>query len=146
MHPALLKIVARASLGAAFILLVPACASARDDVPDEIAARTNPETLDEGEVRYYTRQFKAKCARCHGKDGTGAGAEAAQQEVPPANFTDAVTMKTRSDGQLYYQIREGGGDRCAMPAFGPGSDHAWNDEKIWHMVAFVRRFAQGAPD
>jgi hypothetical protein len=50
-------------------------------------------------------------------------------------------MKSRTDGQFYYQILMGGGERCAMPAFGPESSHAWKDPKIWHMVAYVRRFA-----
>ena len=36
----------------------------------------------------------------------------------------------------------GGGERCAMPAYGPESDHGWNEEKIWSMVRFVRRFAE----
>jgi len=121
--------------------LGPAAAPARDDVPEEIARRENPETLDERETRYYARQFKAKCARCHGRDGTGGGEESADQAVPPADFTDAVAMGRRSDGQLFYQILAGGGERCAMPAFGPGSSHGWSEEKIWHMVAFVRRFA-----
>jgi hypothetical protein len=55
-------------------------------------------------------------------------------------------MKGRTDGQLFYQILMGGGERCAMPAFGPESAHAWNDEKIWRMVAFVRLFAQPQAD
>jgi hypothetical protein len=67
-----------------------------------------------------------------------------EQAAPPANFTDAAYMKTRTDGQLFYQIFMGGGDRCAMPAFGPESDHAWTEEKIWHMVAFVRRFVESS--
>jgi len=118
--------------------------SARDDVPDEVKARKNPVTLEEGDVRYYERQFKGKCARCHGIDGTGSGADAAASGglVRPANFTDAKYMATRTDGQLFYQILMGGGERCAMPAFGPESDHAWTEDKIWHMVAFVRRFAK----
>jgi len=117
--------------------------SARDDVPDEVKAAKNPATLEESEVRYYERQFKGKCSRCHGIDGTGNGAEAAASEelVRPANFTDAKYMASRTDGELFYQILMGGGERCAMPAFGPESDHAWTEEKIWHMVAFVRRFA-----
>jgi mono/diheme cytochrome c family protein len=121
-------------------LLAPAV-SARDDVPADVAARSNPVELDEQEVSYYQRQFKGNCARCHGLDGTGRGSDAGSQPVPPANFTDAKYMNGRSDGQLFYQILMGGGDRCAMPAFGPGSDHSWSEEKIWHMVAFVRRFA-----
>ncbi|MBW2542017.1 MAG: c-type cytochrome [Deltaproteobacteria bacterium] len=120
--------------------------SARDDVPEEVKSRPNPVTLEESEIRYYERQFKGKCSRCHGIDGTGKGsdAEASDQIVKPANFTDAKYMASRTDGQLFYQILKGGGDRCAMPAFGPGSDHAWTEDKIWHMVAFVRRFAQAS--
>jgi mono/diheme cytochrome c family protein len=124
---------------------LPPTAAARDDVPADIAARKNPAgELSERDVRYFTRQFKGKCARCHGLDGTGGGEEAAKQAVPPADLTDADTMQGRTDGQLFYQILMGGGERCAMPAFGPRSSHGWTEEKIWRMVAFVRRFAQPA--
>ena len=118
--------------------------SARDDVPDEVKAMKNPVTLEESEIRYYQRQFKGKCSRCHGIDGTGTGAEAAAtgELIRPANFTDAKFLASRTDGEFFYQILMGGGERCAMPAFGPESDHAWTEDKIWHMVAFVRRFAK----
>ncbi|MBW2395678.1 MAG: cytochrome c [Deltaproteobacteria bacterium] len=130
----------------ALSLLAAACAPdlalARDDVPDEIRKQANPVELEESEVRYYTRQFKSKCSRCHGLDGTGKGETEPDGLVRPANLTDVAYMAARTDGQLFYQILMGGGDRCAMPAFGPESDHAWTEEKIWHMVAFVRRFAE----
>jgi mono/diheme cytochrome c family protein len=126
---------------AAAALLAPSTAPARQDVPEEIAALSNPVELEERELRYYERQFKGKCARCHGLDGTGTGAEASAQAVAPANFTDAEYMSTRSDGELFYQILMGGGGDSPMPGFGPDSDQAWSEDKIWHLVAFVRRFA-----
>ena len=132
----------RASGLALALLLVACAASARDDVPAEIAARENPAVLEADQVRFYKRHFKAKCARCHGLDGKGGGPEAAEQELPPRDLTDAAYMRTRSDGQLFYQILMGGGDRCAMPAFGPESDYAWTEDKIWHLVAYVRLFAK----
>jgi len=133
----------RAALLAAIALALPQGAVARDDVPDDVAALANPTgDLSDRDVRYFQRQFKAQCARCHGLDGSGGGEEAAAQAVPPANFTDAAFMASRTDGQLYYQILKGGGERCAMPAFGPESALGWSDDKIWRMVAFVRRFAQ----
>ena len=129
-----------------FCLAGLACGSvlARDDVPDDVKAMKNPVTLEESEVRYYQRQFKGKCSRCHGLDGTGTGAHAVVTEgfARPADFTDPKFMATRTDGQFFYQILMGGGERCAMPAFGPESDHAWKEDKIWHMVAFVRRFTE----
>ena len=129
-------------LGLALAIALAPVAGARDDVPEEIASRSNPVTLEPREERYFARQYRAKCARCHGADGAGGGEEAAEQPVPPADFSDAATMSTRSDGQLFYQILMGGGERCAMPAFGPESSHAWSEDKIWRMVAFVRLFAR----
>ena len=118
--------------------------SARDDVPAEVKAMKNPATLEESEIRYYQRQFKGKCSRCHGLDGRGTGVDVTPADglVRPANFTDGKFIASRTDGELFYQILMGGGERCAMPAFGPESDHAWTEDKIWHMVAFVRRFAK----
>jgi mono/diheme cytochrome c family protein len=127
-------------------LLAGASASARDDVPSDILNRVNPVELEETELRYYKRQWKGKCSRCHGLDGNGSGKNSAAQLVPPTDFTDASQMRTRTDGQLFYQILMGGGDRCAMPAFGPESDYAWTEEKIWHLVAYVRRFAKTPRD
>lgn len=142
MSPARVEaIAARLSLGFLLALSLPSVTAARDDVPDEIARLENPVTLAPARVAYFAKQFKAKCARCHGEAGDGGGSDAENQEVPPTDLTDAATMSSRTDGQLYYQILMGGGDRCAMPAFGPGSDHGWSEEKVWEMVAFVRRFA-----
>ena len=131
---------------AVWTLFAATVASARDDTPAEISNKSNPVELEETELRYYKRQWKGKCSRCHGMDGKGGGKNAAAQRVPPTNFTDAGHMQTRTDGQLFYQILMGGGDRCAMPAFGPESDYAWNEDKIWHLVAYVRRFATTSSD
>lgn len=138
------RIAACANLSLGLALAPAAAVSARDDVPEEIASQKNPEQLPEEDVRYFARQYRAKCARCHGADGSGGGEEAAEQAVPPADFTDADYMNSRSDGQLFYQIAMGGGEGCAMPAFGPDSSHAWDARKIWRMVAFIRRFPQDA--
>lgn len=129
-------------LVAAGCLVAPLDLEGREDVPPEIAERKNPVSIPEGKLRYYARQYKAKCARCHGIEGDGGGEEAKGQAVPPRDFTDATYMDGRTDGQLFYQILVGGGERCAMPAFGPGTDHNWDEEKIWYMVDYVRRFSK----
>jgi len=135
-----------ALLIAAIAALAYGCASkpatAADDVPVEYREKTNPVTLEEKRVRYYQRQFKGKCARCHGLDGTGRGKEATDQAIAPADFTDSEFMKSRTDGEFFYQILVGGEDKSAMPAFGPTSAAGWSEEKIWGMVAFVRRFSE----
>ena len=125
---------------------IPLAAAAREDVPEELLHKSNPVTsLSPKRVSYFEKQFRTKCTRCHGAAGDGGGEEAQKQDVPPADLTDAAYMSTRSDGQLFYQILLGGLPRCAMPAYGPESDHGWSEKKVWEMVAFVRRFAEPPP-
>ncbi len=117
----------------------------RDDVPPEYIEMKNPHPeLAEANVKYFKKQLKVKCGRCHGEDGTGGTPESEGQEFPPRDFTDTEYMQTRTDGQLFYQILMGGGERCAMPAYGPESDHAWNEDKIWQMVTYLRRLSDPA--
>ena len=138
-------------LTVSFVVLLalawPSVAGARDDTPEELLKKSNPVTsLSEKRVAYFAKQFKAKCARCHGVSGDGGGEEAAQQRVPPRDLTDAAYMGTRSDGELFWQILKGGGPGSPMPAFGPGSDQGWSEEKVWRMVAYVRRFSEKDSD
>jgi mono/diheme cytochrome c family protein len=121
--------------------------TAREDVPQEYIEMENlTPPLDEKDVSYLARKYKASCVRCHGVDGAGGDEKQQLKDFPPRNFTDAAFMKTRSDGQLFYQILKGGGERSAMPAMGPGSDAGWPEERIWKMVRYVRRFAETGPD
>ena len=44
-----------------------------DAVPEKYRALKNPVAeLSERKVKYWAKQYKAKCARCHGEDGSGA--------------------------------------------------------------------------
>lgn len=129
------------------LLIVPAAPhfavppETAEGVPEEYTSRVNPVVLSENQVRYFARQFKSKCSRCHGKKGDGKGKKA-KGKVPPADFTDSSFMNSRTDGQLFYQIEKGGQERSSMPAYGPGSAINWNENKIWGMVSFIRGFAQ----
>lgn len=125
------------------IFVWPWLALACDPVPADYQQLKNPISLPADKVAYYRKQFKTKCARCHGEKGDGGGEEAGDQKVKPANFTDAAFITTCTDGHLFYQIVNGGEEKSAMPAFGPESDYGWSEEKVWHMVAFIRRFAAG---
>ncbi len=121
--------------------------TAREDVPQEYIEMENPTPpLSEKDVSYLARKYKASCVRCHGVDGAGGDEKQQLKEYPPRDFTDTAFMKTRSDGQLFYQILMGGGERSAMPAMGPGSDAGWPEERIWKMVRYVRRFAETDPE
>lgn len=142
-----LRVGLLAPLAVAIPLALAVASAARDDTPPELLEAKNPvDELSAKRVTYFQKQFKAKCARCHGERGDGGGAEAQQQDVPPADLTNAEIMSKRTDGQLFHQILVGGLPRCAMPAFGPKSDHGWPEQKVWEMVAYVRLLSEKPSD
>ena len=73
--------------------------------------------------------YSAKCAKCHGSDGSGV--EKYKKKGQKA-FTDAAWQKSRSEGQLNASITNGKGEAMA----------AWKGkltaEEIKALVAYVR--------
>lgn len=86
-----------------------------------------PSILPLGMKHYHTN-----CVLCHGAPEVPP-AELAYGLNPPAPALDAEATQSRTDGQLFWVIRNGI-RMTGMPAFGPTHD----DEEIWHIVAFVR--------
>jgi len=125
------------------LLFLPSLMFAENDVPTEYIKLKNPLVLTQVRVKYFAKQFLTKCARCHGEQGDGRTEAEAEVdvEVRPADLTNTDFMKSRTDGELFYQIEKGGEERSAMPAFGEDSDHGWSEQKIWGMVAYIRQRA-----
>jgi mono/diheme cytochrome c family protein len=73
------------------------------------------------------------CAMCHGKDGDGKGDVAEDMKLKIASFSDPAAMKGKTDGELYYSIKNGKGQ---MP---PEGDRG-KPEGLWDLVNYVRSF------
>lgn len=76
--------------------------------------------------------YRVNCVLCHGAPEVGA-AELAHGLNPPAPDLDAEGTQSRTDGQLFWVVRNGI-RMTGMPAFGPTHE----DDEIWHIIAFVR--------
>jgi len=86
--------------------------------------KSTPESIAEGKKIYGY-----DCAQCHG--ATGDGKTEAGKELKVADFTDPAVLKDRTDGELFYVIKNG---RGAMPLEG---DRV-KEEQIWNLVNYVR--------
>ena len=119
----------------------------RPRVPrDQIeAARvvTNPlpdgeETIAKGKTLY---EGKAFCKACHGPDGKGLGADIAPGTLKgplPRNFTDKVWQAARTDGELFWILKNGSKD-TAMAPFVP---LVLTEEEAWQVLRYVRSFVK----
>jgi mono/diheme cytochrome c family protein len=94
--------------------------------------KSTPESLARGKKRYGY-----DCAMCHGADGSGKG-DIGDFKVQPADYRDAKSLKDKTDGELFYIIKNGKGE---MPAEG---DRATTNQ-VWDMVNYVRSLAKKEP-
>jgi len=47
------------------------------------------------------------CEMCHNKTGDGKGDTAKEMKLPMMDFTNPDTLKDRTDGEIFYIIKNG---------------------------------------
>lgn len=102
-------------------------------IPAEEAAKVNPvKPTTESQAR-AKQIYGWDCAMCHGDNGDGKGDVATEQKLATRDFRDS--LKTLTDGDIFYIIHNGEGKD--MPAEGP---RAKTDE-VWNLVIYLRKMS-----
>jgi mono/diheme cytochrome c family protein len=107
---------------------------AEDVIPPAASTLSNPQTL-----RVGFEHYNEMCVVCHGAPGIEAG-EAREGLNPKPPLLAKVADKI-STQELFWVIKHGI-KMTGMPAWGP--THA--DDKIWAMVAFVKKLPELTPE
>jgi mono/diheme cytochrome c family protein len=105
-------------------------------VPLDAARMVNPVTpTPESQIQAKNR-YTIDCAMCHGANGDGKGDPGiiSDMSLTMMDFTNPDTLKNKTDGELFYIIKNGQGK---MPA----EDRAKPDE-IWNLVVYLRSFSK----
>lgn len=111
------------------------------DAPPEYLNMANPidyESLDEDFIEKIGKLYKRKCSKCHGENGDGKGSKAEFFVIMPAAFSAPGYLANRKDGQLFW-IMMHGSEGTEMQPVGPDSDMGLSEEKVWQLVAYIRR-------
>ncbi len=109
--------------------------SAQYTIPVEAARRPNPVKATPESIAEGKKLYGYDCAMCHGANGDGKGDIAADVKTKVTDFTDPNTLKDRTDGELYYIIKNGKGD---MPPEGERG----KPDQLWNLVNYVRSLAK----
>jgi mono/diheme cytochrome c family protein len=104
-------------------------------VPAADAARTNPTKSTPESLAKGKKWWGIDCSMCHGANGDGKGDVAEDMKLRIVDFTDPATLKDRTDGQIFWVIKNGHQD---MPAEGP----RLQDDGIWDLVNYVRSLSK----
>lgn len=93
------------------------------------------EHIEQGRALFHGKAF---CVTCHGRDGRGLGDIEGLRGKLPRNFTDKVWQAARTDGELFWILKNGS----------PGTDMAsfiplvLTEEEAWHVLLYVRSFGR----
>jgi len=109
------------------------------DIPAEASKQGNPFKSTPESLAHARKWWKLDCAMCHGKDGDGKGEVAASMKLTVGDFTNPTTLKERSDGELFYIIKNGHHD---MPPEG----NRIKPEEGWDLVNYVRSLSKPKPE
>ena len=96
-----------------------------------------PETIAKGKTLF---EGKAFCRACHGLAGKGIfgkDIEPGSLKGPlPRNFTDKAWQARRTDGELFWILKNG----SPGTAMGPFIPLVVTEEEAWQLILYVRSF------
>ncbi len=104
-------------------------------IPVEAAKAPNPVKPSTDSLARAQKWWALDCAMCHGKNGDGKGETAQDMKLKIADFTNPDTLKDRTDGEIFYIVKNGHND---MPAEGPRI----KTEENWDLVNYVRSLSK----
>lgn len=111
-------------------------------IPSKTKPLKNPfnSESDSAAVAAGHELYAKNCESCHGYDGSGKIAGGAVTFPPPLDLRQpALASRQRTDGELFYFIRNGVRN-TAMPAW------QFPDSQIWQLVSFIRNLPKTASD
>jgi mono/diheme cytochrome c family protein len=103
--------------------------------PPEAAALANPVKATSESIGHGRKIYNIDCAMCHGANGDGKGDLATDMKMKLRDFRNPESVKDRTDGELFYIIKNGKGE---MPA---EADRAKPDD-IWSIVNYIRSLSK----
>jgi len=108
-------------------------------IPKKFKELKNPLAGTEAAVAAGRDLYQKNCDVCHGYDGTGKTIAGMGMYPPPADLSrDALSKRARTDGELFYFIRNGIRN-TAMPGW------LLPDVQTWQLVSYVRALPMTAP-
>ncbi|MBI3355880.1 MAG: cytochrome c [Nitrospirae bacterium] len=97
-----------------------------------------PENIEKGKAIFHGKGF---CVTCHGKDGKGLGGDIEPGILKgplPRNFTDKDWQAARTDGELFWILKNG----SAGTAMAPFIPLVLTEEEAGHVLLYVRSFGR----
>jgi putative copper resistance protein D len=97
-------------------------------IPDTAKTEKSPVTSPDDAAQKGKALFGSNCAKCHGPEGKGDGADSDHA----ADLTDEFRTELNPEGVLYYKIWNG--HTTDMPAF----KSKLTKDEVWSLVEYLK--------
>jgi len=109
----------------------PAEKSAPYVIPEDAVHQANPVSPTPESIAQGKKWYGYDCETCHGANGDGKGEIAADMKNKVHDLADPAMLKTRTDGELFYIIKNGKGEM-------PGEGTRLKPADLWNLVNYIR--------
>jgi len=118
---------------ALFVAMIAPQPAPAPAIPADAVAMQNPVKRSPESLAHAKALYGIDCAMCHGQNGDGNGDVVPDLKLKMKDFTDPAVLKGRTDGELFYIIKNGD-DNQKMPPEGSRA----KDDDIWALVNYLR--------
>ena len=105
------------------------------NIPASAVNQPNPVKPTPESIALGKKYYGYDCAMCHGATGDGKGEVAVDEKLKIGDFTDPATLKDKTDGELYYILKNGHDKMPAEPI-------RLKQDELWNLVNYVRSLAK----
>jgi len=110
----------------------PSSPSAAAKIPPEALKVVNPVKPTAASLALAKKKYGYDCAMCHGVDGDGKGDLAIEMKLKMPDYRDPAALKSVTDGEMFYVIKNGNGGEM------PSEADRLKDDDIWNLVNYIR--------
>jgi mono/diheme cytochrome c family protein len=107
-------------------------------LPPEAIKVVNPLKPTPASIAAGKKRYGYDCAMCHGIDGDGKGDLAIDMKLKMTDYRDPATLKSVTDGEMFYIIKNGNGSM-------PSEADRLKDDDIWNLVNYIRTIPKSPP-
>jgi mono/diheme cytochrome c family protein len=107
-------------------------------IPLEAVNEVNPVKPSAELLTRAKKIYGYECAMCHGDDGGGAGDLSKNMKAKMGDFRDPAALKARTDGEIFYIIKNGKGEM-------EGEGQRVKPDDTWNLVNYLRSMSKGQP-
>jgi mono/diheme cytochrome c family protein len=103
-------------------------------IPADAAHQVNPVKPTAESIAQGKKYYGYDCAMCHGNNGDGKGDVAIDEKLKMDDFTDPATLKNKTDGELFYILKNGHDHMPAEPI-------RFKPDELWNLINYIRTFS-----